>query len=960
MPKKFNNLQEYISLTREVVKANKDKGNRYAEILSSLYADPVHFLDEIVQNAEDACARITRPGKMKIQFDNDGIAIYHNGDPFNDDDFIAITTYGKSTKQHLANINKIGKFGIGFRSVFGITDAPEIHSDGYDFVIRDFELLETIDPIDILEPFTTFFWFPFKKNISVIDLWDRVKAWDYRFILFLDYVNKIEIVNNVTREKFFIEKTNTDDSKIVILSTNMSDAIADEKYLVLSKINNNQKKLSLALSLEKLYATNPLFVFFPTREILHLPFIVHGFFTTTPTREQIPWDNSSINENKVLLNQLKKLFPNFLKELRNRNLLTPDLYEAFTLSHYEHPIEKLWAEQWINFLKNDKSILTNDNKYYPHSLVAFPRNKLLLELIPKNVLNKLWNKKNWINIGLIDKTNFAELIKKELSIRIIDEHDFAFALKQLYFNKNYNSEQTEFFYELLAQNPELVLPNNKNKFYNLSDYPWLYTADNKWKLWDEEMSNVFLYGAPDSAMNINPALINNENIVNLFYSLQIKPYDDQKGINHQLTTYILKKAYRKFWDLFLANLDKVDNTLLQSFECIPNINNEWCKPNELYLPTKELEYYFSYNKNFVNFKWYENNYKLPISQFISIFEKLNINKFPKKIKIENHLNEDEKANLRGNSDVKPIVEENIDDWTIEGIEDFLSNINLEKSNFLLHWILQFPDDYWWGKYSWSSYIRNDEAVFHSTIWQILYTKHWIYDTDDNVIAISDLNISKLKSDYKLSASELKHFINIFDLEVKDNFSLSLDELKLINMYRSGTLNLADDIISQNHKAKVNIHYFDIQEIKKNGFAVNSLKILEEYVPEFPKNLTPLMQIKKPFEKIFSKFIDIAYQWIMQQTLANNETYKIRKCRDGYIDLVKNEIVMTRYFIGGKIEPSDYFMIYKTILNTDVNIPTSLLLVDLSDVDNALLLEIRDYKQFINNNIIDPEIIFLLW
>ena len=34
------------------------------------------------------------------------------------------------------------------------------------------------------------------------------------------------------------------------------------------------------------------------------------------------------------------------------------------------------------------------------------------------------------------------------------------------------------------------------------------------------------------------------------------------------------------------------------------------------------------------------------------------------------------------------------------------------------------------------------------------------------------------------------------------------------MYRSGTLNLADKIISQNNKAKVNIHYFDIQEIRK--------------------------------------------------------------------------------------------------------------------------------------------------
>jgi len=262
VPKKFNNLQEYISLTREVVKANKDKGNRYAEILSSLYADPVHFLDEIVQNAEDACSRISRQGEMIIQFEKDGIVIYHNGDPFNDDDFIAITTYGRSTKKQLSNFNRIGKFGIGFRSVFGITDAPEIHSNDFHFVIRDFELLETIDPIEIMEPFTTLFRFPFKKNISFADLWDRVRAWDYRFILFLDYINKIEIINNVTNEKFFIKRINTDDSKIVILSTNMTDDFVNEKYLVISKINNNQKKLSLALSLEKQCISNPLFVFF--------------------------------------------------------------------------------------------------------------------------------------------------------------------------------------------------------------------------------------------------------------------------------------------------------------------------------------------------------------------------------------------------------------------------------------------------------------------------------------------------------------------------------------------------------------------------------------------------------------------------------------------------------------------------------------------------------------------------
>ena len=67
MAKTFKNLEEYIELTKQVVIANRNKGNRYSEILSSLYTDP-HILDEILQNAEDACARIETLGYIKINF----------------------------------------------------------------------------------------------------------------------------------------------------------------------------------------------------------------------------------------------------------------------------------------------------------------------------------------------------------------------------------------------------------------------------------------------------------------------------------------------------------------------------------------------------------------------------------------------------------------------------------------------------------------------------------------------------------------------------------------------------------------------------------------------------------------------------------------------------------------------------------------------------------------------------
>ncbi|MBK6934690.1 MAG: hypothetical protein IPH17_06420 [Bacteroidales bacterium] len=49
-----------------------------------------------------------------------------------------------------------------------------------------------------------------------------------------------------------------------------------------------------------------------------------------------------------------------------------------------------------------------------------------------------------------------------------------------------------------------------------------------------------------------------------------------------------------------------------------------------------------------------------------------------------------------------------------------------------------------------------------------------------------------------------------------------------------------------------------------------------------------------------------------------------------------------------------------MLEPNINIPASLILIDLSDNENILLIEIEDYEQFIGNNMINPEIIFLLW
>ena len=66
----------------------------------------------------------------------------------------------------------------------------------------------------------------------------------------------------------------------------------------------------------------------------------------------------------------------------------------------------------------------------------------------------------------------------------------------------------------------------------------------------------------------------------------------------------IKKAYRKLWKLMLENIDNIDFELIANFSCFPNLKKEWKKADEVYLPTKELEYYFSYHVDFIDCKWF--------------------------------------------------------------------------------------------------------------------------------------------------------------------------------------------------------------------------------------------------------------------------------------------------------------------------------------------------------------------
>jgi hypothetical protein len=107
-------------------------------LLANRYDDRTHFIFELLQNAEDALARrASWDGSRAANFTltADALQLRHFGKPFDESDVRGVCGIGESTKDELT---AIGRFGIGFKSVYAFTDAPEVHSGQEDFVIGNY------------------------------------------------------------------------------------------------------------------------------------------------------------------------------------------------------------------------------------------------------------------------------------------------------------------------------------------------------------------------------------------------------------------------------------------------------------------------------------------------------------------------------------------------------------------------------------------------------------------------------------------------------------------------------------------------------------------------------------------------------------------------------------------------------------------------------------------------------
>lgn len=105
-----------------------------------------------MQNADDCRYPEGETPTFDLRISGNKITVYYNELGFTKQNVRAITAIGESTKKLLfdGKDNSIGEKGVGFKSVFGVAESVEIHSNGFDFVLND-KTPTVPDKCDVIE-----------------------------------------------------------------------------------------------------------------------------------------------------------------------------------------------------------------------------------------------------------------------------------------------------------------------------------------------------------------------------------------------------------------------------------------------------------------------------------------------------------------------------------------------------------------------------------------------------------------------------------------------------------------------------------------------------------------------------------------------------------------------------------------------------------------------------------------
>ena len=410
------------------------------------YPDNAHFIYEIIQNAEDSSYLKNKKAELEFHLLNDGILVLSNQDGFTNDDIRSICLMASGGK--IAKKDQfIGEKGLGFRSVFKITNTPCISSNGYEFYFdkqKSYEkpfLLKNYQkalPNEFNNYTDTAIFLPYSIDSDEIyelesDFKSKIKP---KLILFLKKLNSISIIKN-NQKYMFIEKENAK-SEIFELSKlknndNKQEFFITRKTINVSNLNEEKRKgiqereIVLAYPKEVEESSSNIFAFLPTDINSRLNFTIQADFLLDTSRGHLlenEWNKNIFKEIKIFLIDNINLFQNhsklkfeylkyYLQETKSNNKFIDNLYN-----------------QIIDEIKNKDLILSDNGTWQkPQNIILLENNIKIDTKYLKLLFGEQYeqvHKKFKLDNYFISKFNIKRVDKEKLLTQIfiyLDKYD---------------------------------------------------------------------------------------------------------------------------------------------------------------------------------------------------------------------------------------------------------------------------------------------------------------------------------------------------------------------------------------------------------------------------------------------------------------------------------------------------------------------------------------------------------
>jgi len=826
-------ISDYKKITEDNLGKYGTNIEQYGPVLlANLYSDRTHFIYELLQNAEDAGATW-----VSFKLHKDRLEVTHNGKLFDEDDVIGICGLVEGTKRE--DLTKIGKFGIGFKSVYAYTNSPRIYSGDEAFEIIHYVRPRAVDKIKI-KANETFFAFPFNhgetKHIAFSEISHRLRELGTRTLLFLSNIERIHWDIQDTQGGIYQRygiALGGHKKKTIIASEFRDGRKKGEEWLIFERPIPNKESIhssasNLRVEIAFKIKTEPentamqqtvepvsdshLVVFFPTEKETHLKFLLQGPYRTTPARDNVPKDDTW---NQNLISETTKLLFDILPELKKMGLINVDFLNILPISIGDFPEGFMFKPMFdivLSAFNSDAELLpsTNNEKYISAKKALLARGRDMIDLLNSSQLSVLFKTKesHWLNADITqDRTpDLRKYLIEELKIDEITPEKIASQFNED-FIKNQSDQWLIRFYTYLKEHKALwkektsyssAGPLRNKPFIRLENDLHVAPFDNSGK------PLAYLSSTTNSLFPIvKKSILKNEQAKSFLKELGLVEPDQIS----EILEFVLKKYHKDTASITEENNMSDINKIIKALESDSekkkkdlierlkvtsfllakskiNGNLTYQKPSQIYfseayMNNKDLEIYFEgYDEVYFLSEIYK---KLPNKEKVSeLFSSVGVAHKPRKLAISLSLSNSEKKKLRGNSRFTHEYMDEDRDYDIEGLSNFLSNVKSSTAGILWKFLLQYLKDCYLSPTFFKStyhwfYYSKQSAYFEVLFLKRLKLKDWIPDNQGNLKKPFDITSDNLADGFEKESPEAKFLIE--KLEFKKN--LEQEYLSLI-------------------------------------------------------------------------------------------------------------------------------------------------------------------------------------